>query len=224
MNNKTPGTFSQEMIETNAGVAEEHKVLLNNHVKQYVKTYIRKNRRTLYRIKNKNNNQFELMDSVLTKYRLPVELKYLAVIESELKPKVVSRVGAVGPWQLMPQTARILGLKVRRGYDERTQFDKSTRAAAVYLRDLYHEFGDWLLVLAAYNGGPRPVYYAIRKSGSRDFWTLQKYLPAESRTHVKKFIATHYFFEGEGGITTMTKAERKEYVKAMAELVAESRP
>ena len=84
---------------------------------------------------------------------------------------------------------------------------KSTHAASRYLTSLFSIYGDWLLVIAAYNGGPGKVNTAIKKSGSRDFWTLQKYLPAESKNHVKKFIATHYMMEGEGGITTVTKAE-----------------
>jgi membrane-bound lytic murein transglycosylase D len=115
----------------------------------------------------------------------------------------------------MPGTARILGLKVNRNTDERTNYYKSTKAAARYLRDLYAQFDDWLLVLAAYNGGPKPVYRAIRKSGSKNFWTLQKYLPAESREHVKKFIATHYYFEGHGSETTLTRKEHMEYIKAV---------
>ena len=78
------------------------------------------------------------------------------------------------------------------------------------LKDLYNEFGDWLLVIAAYNGGTGHVYTAMRKSGSRNFWDLQYYLPAESRNHVKKFIGTHYIFEGQGGITTLTKDEATE--------------
>jgi membrane-bound lytic murein transglycosylase D len=97
----------------------------------------------------------------------------------------------------MPGTAHELGLKVNHRADDRTNYYKSTTAAAKYLRDLHREFGDWLLVLAAYNGGPRPVYRAIRKAHSRSFWVLQKYLPAESRGHVKKFIATAYYFEGK---------------------------
>ncbi len=105
----------------------------------------------------------------------------------------------------MPATARILGLKVNRSHDERTDYFKSTHAAAKYLKDLYTEFGDWLLVIAAYNGGPGNVYSAIRKSGSRNFWNLQYYLPAESRTHVKKFIGTHYIFEGQGRVTTLNQ-------------------
>ena len=106
----------------------------------------------------------------------------------------------------MPATARALGLKVSKRSDERVDYQKSTHAAARHLKDLYNEFGDWLLVIAAYNGGSGNVYSAIRKSGSRNFWNLQYYLPAESRTHVKKFIGTHYIFEGQGGVTTLTKA------------------
>lgn len=95
-------------------------------------------------------------------------------------------------------------------HDERTNYYKSTQAAAKYLKDLYSEFGDWLLVIAAYNGGSAHVYSAIRKSGSNNFWDLQYYLPAESRNHVKKFIGTHYIFEGQGGITTLTRDEATE--------------
>jgi membrane-bound lytic murein transglycosylase D len=146
----------------------------------------------------------------LTQYGLPKELKYLAVIESNLKSSAVSKVGAVGPWQLMPQTARDLGLKVTRSNDERKNYTKSTHAAALYLRDLYSELGDWLLVIAAYNGGTNNVYHAIRRSGSRNFWDLQYFLPLESRLHVKKFIGTQYTFEGQGSVTTLTKEEATE--------------
>ena len=158
---------------------------------------------------------FKTIEDIFGKYGLPAELKYLAVVESYLKTNAVSRVGAKGMWQLMPTTARELGLKVNSKYDERTHFYKSTVAAAKYLKDLHKEFGDWLLVIAAYNGGPGTVYNAIKKSGSRNFWTLQNYLPMESRAHVKRYIGTHYYFEGKGGLTTMTKAETIKYNKAM---------
>lgn len=173
---------------------------LNQHVKQFVKSYIQSNRKKLSGIKKRSLSPFTIADSVLTHYSLPIQLKYLAVIESELKPKAVSRVGAVGPWQLMPATARILGLKITHARDERMLYGKSTRAAARYLRDLYAEYGDWLLVLAAYNGGEGPVNHAIHASGSHNFWQLQAYLPAESRGHVKKFIATLYYFEGQSSM------------------------
>lgn len=162
---------------------------------KFVRAYIRNNDDCLLTVKHRSEGPFAIIDSVLGRYGLPLELKYLAVIESELKPTALSRVGAKGPWQLMPGTAHELGLKVNRRSDERVNYYKSTRAAAKYLKDLHREFKDWLLVLAAYNGGPRPVYRAIRKSHSRNFWVLQRYLPAESRQHVKRFIATAYYFE-----------------------------
>ena len=100
-----------------------------------------------------------------------------------------------------------MGLKVNQYRDERTDYHKSTTAAAKYLKELFSIYGDWLLVIAAYNGGVGNVNSAIRKSHSRNFWDLQYYLPTESRNHVKKFIATHYIMEGDGGITTITKDE-----------------
>jgi hypothetical protein len=169
---------------------------------KFVHAYIRNNDDCLLTVKHRSEGPFAIIDSVLNHYGLPLELKYLAVIESELKPTALSRVGAKGPWQLMPGTAHCLGLKVNRRSDERVNFYKSTRAAARYLKDLHREFRDWLLVLAAYNGGPKPVYRAIRKAHSKNFWVLQKYLPAESRQHVKKFIATAYYFEGADSAKT----------------------
>ena len=163
---------------------------------KFVNSYIRNNDECLTVVRQRSEIPFTVIDSVLTRYHLPLELRYLAVIESELKPTAVSRVGAKGTWQLMRGTAHELGLKVNRQTDERKDLAKSTKAAAKYLRDLHHEFGDWLLVLAAYNGGPEPVYKAMHKAHSRNFWALQQYLPRESRMHVKKFIATEVYFAG----------------------------
>ncbi|MET0242726.1 MAG: lytic transglycosylase domain-containing protein [Flavitalea sp.] len=185
-------------------------VLLNARAVEFVEDYIEKNSDDLMKVKGSCAPYFTMMEKILAQYGLPVELKYLAFIESELKIKAKSWAGAGGPWQLMPVTARQLGLVVNKSRDDRYDYKKSTHAAAKYLIDLYKEFGDWLLVIAAYNGGPGNVYKAIGKSGgSRNFWKLQNYLPAESRMHVKKFIGTHYIFEGEGGITTLTQAEAK---------------
>ena len=182
-------------------------VKLNARAVSFVKDYMDAEGKNLEKMKTWGQPYFNTIDNILVKYNLPKELKYLAVIESELKSTATSWVGAVGPWQLMPETARLLGLKVNHKVDERQNYQKSTHAAAKHLKDLYNEFGDWLLVIAAYNGGAGKVYSAIRKSGSRNFWKLQYYLPAESRNHVKKFIATHYIMEGDGGITTLTKDE-----------------
>ncbi|MFI5155135.1 MAG: lytic transglycosylase domain-containing protein [Chitinophagales bacterium] len=180
---------------------------LNPRAISFVQDYIAKNREDLEDIKARSKPYFKLIDGIFAQYGLPTELKYLAVIESQLKPGSVSGAGAVGPWQLMPGTARVLGLKVSHNNDERRNYAKSTRAAAIYLRDLYAELGDWLLVIAAYNGGAGNVFKAMKKSHSEDFWNLQYYLPTESRNHVKKFIGTHYYFEGQGGVTTLTRAE-----------------
>lgn len=203
-------------METASGKPE---IRLNKKGALFVKKYIKNSKECLVRVKKRSVVPFSIIDSVLHKYHLPLELKYLAVIESELKPSALSHVGARGPWQLMPGTAQVLGLKTSHQNDERTNYYKSTIAAAKYLRDLYAQFNDWLLVLAAYNGGPRPVYNAIQKSGSKNFWILQNYLPAESRDHVKKFIATHYYFEGRGSETTLTRAENLEFKKMVNEFV-----
>jgi membrane-bound lytic murein transglycosylase D len=194
-------------------------IRMNKQAGLYVDNYIIRNMEDLERIKLKSRYFFQVIDAVFGKYNLPQELKYLAVIESELNTRALSHVGARGAWQLMPATARLLSLKITSKNDERTHFYKSTVAAAKYLRDLHAMFGDWLLVIASYNSGPGRVLDAIKKSGSRNFWKLQNYLPAETRGHVKRFIATHYYFEGKGSVTTLTKQEANLYKKAMLAFV-----
>lgn len=184
------------------GIKTEH---LNPKVISFVKDYIDRHADDLRELKTWGRPYFDMMDDILTQNNIPKELKYLAVIESNLKANVVSWAGAVGPWQFMPETARGLGLAVNRRSDERRDYLKSTRAASKYLNYLFGLYKDWLLVIAAYNGGPGRVNSAINKAGSKDFWDLQYYLPAESRNHVKKFIATHYIMEGQGGPTTVSK-------------------
>lgn len=163
----------------------------------YVHAYIRENDDALLAVKQRSKHYFKIIESVFQKFGLPAELKYLAVIESDLKNDAVSRVGAKGAWQFMAGTAQDLGLKVDSTQDERTNFYKSTKAAALYLRDLHKTFKDWRLVLAAYNAGPLPVFRAMHRSNSKDFRVLEQYLPRESRTHVKRFMATAYYFDGE---------------------------
>ena len=195
-------------------------VPLNAAAQKFVQEYISKNSEVLQKVAQRSDAVFRIMEPILEKYELPVELKYLAVVESDLKRTAVSRVGAAGPWQLMPTTARELGLHVSHKWDERQHYSKSTVAAAKYLRDLYRYYDDWLLVLAAYNAGPVVVDRAIRKAGSRNFWKLQYFLPAETRGHVKRFIGTHYFFESCGSETTLTKAETVAYSKAKEKYTA----
>jgi membrane-bound lytic murein transglycosylase D len=187
--------------------AKPYAVQLNPQAVSFVQEYVRKQGKEMEQMKIWGKPYFDMYDGILAQYNLPKEMKYLSVIESHLKSGLVSWAGAVGPWQIMPYEAKRLGLKVTRYNDERTDHYKSTHAAARLMNELYKEFNDWLLVVAAYNAGAGRVKQAIRKSGSRDFWKLQYSLPLETRNHVKKFIATHYIFEGAGGWVTMTKAE-----------------
>lgn len=184
-----------------------HMGKLNPKAISFVQDYVEQEGENLAKLKISGKHYFTMIEAALTKRGLPTELKYLAVIESELSSDATSVKGAGGPWQLMPETARDLGLKVNGRVDERRDYFKSTYAAARYLAYLYDLYEDWLLVIAAYNSGPARVNTAIKRSGTRNFWDLQYNLPAESRIHVKKFIATHYIMEGEGGLTTLTKSE-----------------
>lgn len=168
---------------------------VNPYAESYMQDYLRDNSRYLLNLKKTAVPYFNLIDGILSQYGLPRELKYLAVIESNLKSTALSSAGALGPWQFMSYTAKDYGLRVNAMVDDRMDYQKSTHAAAKYLLSLYKDLKDWLLVIAAYNGGPGRVSGAIRKSGSRNFWQLQYYLPEESRNHVKKFIATHYIME-----------------------------
>jgi len=195
------------------------KINLNKQAKTFVTDFLKKNKSTLVQVEQRSKPYFDMIDSIFTKYDLPLELKYLAVIESKLKPGAVSKAGAVGLWQFMPTTARNNGLKVKGKYDERKYSYKSTVAAAKHLKELYQLFDDWLLVVAAYNGGAGTVYKAIKRSGSRDFWKLQYHLPTETRLHVKRFIGTHYYFEGGASLATLTKAETIVYQSKVREIV-----
>lgn len=206
---ETPTTIQNLFDENaaNAGLAPK----LNPRAVSFVEDYIEAYGKNLQSMKEWALPYFNMMDGIMLQNGLPRELKYLAVIESKLKSNAVSRAGAVGPWQFMRGTAITMGLKINKSVDERTNYVKSTHAAARYLKDLYKIYGDWLLVIAAYNAGPGNVQKAIARSGSRNFWDLQYHLPAETRKHVKKFIGTHYVFEGQGGLTTLTKAETKDH-------------
>ncbi len=176
---------------------------INPNAEIFVQDYMKGHSKYLLNMKGWGAPYFNLIENVLIQYGLPRELKYIAVIESNLNPGVTSNKGAGGPWQFMPYTAREYGLTVNPFLDERRDYYKSSHAAARYLLYLYKQLHDWLLVMAAYNGGPGRVYSAIKKSGSRNFWMLQYNLPEESRVYVKRFIATHYIMEGSGGVTTM---------------------
>ncbi len=192
---------------------------INPRAIPFVEEYIRKQGKSLEKMKVWGKPYFDLYDQILVNYGIPKEMKYLSVIESHLGATVSSWAGAGGPWQLMPGVAKQFGLQVGPTIDQRTDYFKSTHVAARIMKQLYTEFGDWLLVVASYNCGNGCVRSAIRRAKSKDFWQLQYFLPEETRNHVKKFIATHLIFEGAGGFTTMTAAEVAE-VKAQKKITS----
>ncbi|MFT4061547.1 MAG: lytic transglycosylase domain-containing protein [Edaphocola sp.] len=169
---------------------------MNNFVLDYVKRYMSSCGTTLRSVKGRGaKGTFKSMETVLNKYEIPQELKYLAVIESALNKNAKSPVGAVGYWQFMESTAKMMGLTVNGTRDDRTDLLRSTHAAAKYLSYLYDQLDDWLLVVAAYNSGPRPVINAMQRTGKDDFWSIKKYLPQETQNHVLAFVATATIME-----------------------------
>lgn len=188
----------------------------NNLVAGYVNTYASRYSQHLQAMLEKGEPYFLMIEKVFREHGIPAEMKYLAVIESSFNTNARSRVGAVGVWQFMSGTARLFGLSVGKRLDERKDFYKSTLAAAQYLNQLYEQFGDWLLVVAAYNCGAGGVQRAMKASGREDFWGMQYFLPSESRNHVYKFIATGYILDrfnnffgvGDGDDRMVAKAEK----------------
>lgn len=136
---------------------------------------------------------FPMYEQLLDKYQLPMELKYLSVVESALNPNAKSRAGAVGLWQFMPGTGKLYGLKYNSRIDERKNVWEATEAACKHFIDLYAIYKDWNLVLAAYNSGPGNVNKAIKRSGGlTDYWSIRPYLPRETQGYVPAFIAVNY--------------------------------
>lgn len=165
----------------------------NPYVRAFIDLYADRRREQLSRMLGLAEYYFPMFEETLDRYDLPLELKYLAVVESALNPKARSRVGATGLWQFMYATGRLQGLKVSSYVDERIDPIKSTEAACQYLEKLYSIFGDWNLALAAYNSGPGNVSKAIRRSGGqKDYWAIRPYLPRETAGYVPAFIAVNY--------------------------------
>jgi len=166
----------------------------NPYVKGYIELYANRRRGTVSRMLGLANTYFPLFEEKLAKNNMPLELKYLAIVESALNPSAKSRAGAMGLWQFMYGTGKLMGLEINSYIDERCDPDKATDAAIAYLKYLYKYFGnDWHLALAAYNAGPGNVNKAIRRAGGkRDYWELRPYLPAETNGYVPAFIAVNY--------------------------------
>jgi membrane-bound lytic murein transglycosylase D len=165
----------------------------NKEVRRYIDQYCERMRRSISIFLGAGNFYIPLFEEALESYQLPLELKYLPIIESALNPKATSRVGAAGLWQFMIATGKQYGLEVTSLVDERRDPIKSSYAAARYLKDLYDMFGDWTLVIASYNCGPNNTLKAITRAGGvKDYWKIYPYLPAETRGYVPAFIAANY--------------------------------
>lgn len=165
----------------------------NDIVKGFIEMYAGRRRGQVSYMLGLGAYYFPMFEEALDKEGLPLELKYLPVIESALNPIARSRVGATGLWQFMPATGKMYNLEINSLVDERRDPYKSTQAAVQYLKDMYHIYGDWNLVIAAYNCGPGNVNKAIRRSGGKkDYWEIYPFLPRETRGYVPAFIAATY--------------------------------
>ena len=171
-------------------------VQYTQRVDHYLKEYLITGKRQSSYIVKRSGMYFPIFEHYLKAYNMPEELKYLAVVESSLKPGAHSSVGAKGLWQLMSGTARELGLRVDAEVDERMDPYKSTEAALKYLAKLYDQYEDWSLAIAAYNCGPGTVNKAIRRAGNcYNFWSIQDFLPGQTKHYVPRFIASSYTME-----------------------------
>ena len=168
----------------------------NPVLEQVIKSFLKNRRSSLERLMSLSDYYFPMFEQEMSNQKIPLEMKYLAIIESALNPKARSRAGATGLWQFMYATGKSYGLEVNNYVDERSDPVRSTKAAAKYLNELYKIFGDWDLTLAAYNSGPGNVTKAIRRSGGKtNYWNLRPYLPKETAGYVPAFLATLYIFE-----------------------------
>lgn len=165
----------------------------NSYVRSFIDLYAKKKRSTTERVLGLSRMYFPIFEPLLDQYNVPLELKYLAIVESALNAKARSRVGAGGLWQFMYYTGKVYGLEITSFVDDRNDPLKATVAACRHFQDLYNIYHDWLLVLAAYNSGPGNVNKAIRRSGGKmTFWEIMPYLPRETRDYVPAFIAVNY--------------------------------
>ena len=177
----------------------------NDKVQSVIDSYIGRNKVLISRMQGVKELYFPMFEQQLDKHNLPLEFKYLAIVESALNPKAKSNSGATGLWQFMYLTGKQYGLNVTSYVDERQDPLKATVAACVYFEKLYDTFGDWNLVLAAYNGGPGYLQRKINSVGSNNFWDLYPHLRRETRNYIPTFIAVNYAmnYAGEHGIVTV---------------------
>lgn len=183
------------------------KIEYNQSLENVIKSFLKYRKHSFERLMAISEYYFPMFEEAFAKENVPLEIKYLSIVESALNPKAVSRMGATGLWQFMYQTGKQYNLKIDSYVDERSDPLKATAASAKYMSNMYSIFGDWELVLASYNSGPGNVSKAIRRSGGKQsYWDIRKYLPKETQGYVPAFLATMYIYEyhNEHGI----KADR----------------
>ena len=181
--------YSNRLRNINSVISLPYNSIIRNHIH----VYTIQQRQKFSVILGLSEYYFPMIEDVFDSYGLPTELKYMAIIESALNPNAVSRVGATGMWQFINSTGKSYGLVINSVVDERRDPVKATHAAAKYLRDLYKIYGDWVLVIAAYNCGPGNVNKAIRRSGNKkDYWDIYYRLPRETRGYIPQFVAAAY--------------------------------
>jgi membrane-bound lytic murein transglycosylase D len=179
----------RQRIPTAVSIVEP---IYDSKVRSYLNTYLLQRPQQTAEMLGWAAVYFPIFEKALAEEGLPTDLKYLTIVESALNPNALSRSGAGGLWQFMKPTARECGLKISSYVDERMDPEKSTKAAVRYLKQLYAQFGNWELVMAAYNAGPGRVRSAVRRAGSNDYWKIARYLPVETRSYVPGFIAASY--------------------------------
>jgi membrane-bound lytic murein transglycosylase D len=189
-------TFSQEVMAERLKAIDQETpfdLVYNNTVQGFIDLYAVRRRDITTKVLGMSQMYFPMFEEALARHNIPLEMKYLAIVESALNPTAISPAGAGGLWQFMVSTGKMYGLNVTSYEDDRFDPYKSTDAACKYLRFLYDTFGDWQLALAAYNSGPGNVNKAIRRSGGKkDFWAIKSFLPKETQGYVPAFIAVNY--------------------------------
>ncbi len=189
--NYSDSVYAMRLAKLDA--ASPFDLVYNNAVRSYIELYAVRKRAMVSRMLGMSKLYFPIIEEILDRKNMPLELKYLAIVESALNPMARSRAGAQGLWQFMYGTGKMQGLKITSYMDERCDPYKSTEAACDYIQFLYDMFGDWQMVLAAYNSGPGTVSKAIRRSGGKTtYWEIRPYLPRETQGYVPAFIAVNY--------------------------------
>ncbi|MBI2721516.1 MAG: transglycosylase SLT domain-containing protein [Bacteroidetes bacterium] len=197
-------------------------LVYNEHVKGFINLYAVRKRESVSRMMGVAQLYYPMFEEVFDRYNIPLELKHLAVIESALIPYAKSKAGATGLWQFMYPTGKMFGLNVTSYVDERCNPYKATVAAAEYLKSLYDMFGDWQMVLAAYNAGPGTITKAIRRSGGKKtYWEIRPYLPTETQGYVPAFIAANYVMSYGAEHNIYPALPRKTYFEVDTVIVKE---